>query len=436
MQPNNINFDQIKKIIETNKLKEKINKVNDIITEEEINDPNEFIISNPLTDREILDFSRTFSEMFEFKLATYDFVFDTIGIKHHTEPINPKELSEKCTIEFFRCINKIKSLKLNILSIKRNLKAWTSRQSGVGFPTTVFYFKCQKDNYEMMIEYLNDNDWPKNPLLIMSVIYTPNNYQVLDQFHSIDLFLDLPIHEKIDYDNFLKLINSVDYDTYLETNFGHFFRLPNLLARTYPVEIQNTIIPKFKFSPNVYDFPCVGFIVKCNSQKSMIYIKIIEKNADIQYGLAICPYSKAAEGNLDAVEKETIMNYYSDADIDKVYLNIIANQEYSQGLYGYYDLLSKTYYNETQLTLYLQNNGYTYYKCSSTKDYVGSKFSLDIKFFDDYAAYQLNFNYDQSTNANCNIIITLSATEIQQFSGTYEECFSIFTQFVDLMMKL
>lgn len=373
-----------------------------------ISDDNEFISSNPLSDEEIFEFIQTFPEL----------------------------LVSDCINEFLRCVDKIKSFDLDMYSIRRNLQAFVSKQSGA----TIFEFKCRKYNYEVSIVYLTDNK-----LVVTSVRYLKLNFEIFDNREKVNLFDCIASDQILFNENFSKLMNSTTPEIYIQNNFGHFFRLSGLLIAKYRIytclgdEIRGVCMRRFRFSPDIYNFDAVGLVVTHNGNLTMIYMKIIEENSKLKYGLGFAPVSKNYPNekiDLRLIDSHTEMAYDSGTSIKKVYLNIIANQEHSKGLYGFYDESLKKYFNESQLISYLTGNKFVY-TYGSYKNHSGSGFAFNIKISPvtlPTSTYILNLNYDSVIDDKCNIQIHTASEEIQRFSGTYINCYLIYTKFIRLMM--
>lgn len=188
-----------------------------------------------------------------------------------------------CKNIYEMCLNEILKHDIDIFSIEKKIDAFYNRGvSSLCGNTDVFTFYCGKNNYKFEIVYTDDCDCFPG-ILYVKKIKNINNNQITDV--SCDLFCQNTSDAELE--NFLILINNINFDDYIQVRFGHFLKLPALLIdHGFTVTHPEKLILDNSTKINSYDF---HFYVHVKTEKGECLVIPYKKYKTKNYKLYICP---------------------------------------------------------------------------------------------------------------------------------------------------
>lgn len=396
----------------------------------------------PLTEEQITNFGSTINEEFDL-------------LSPHYKNMRDKNDEQGYQDMYFLCINKIKEIGCHVFCILKDLTHCNKK--GTIDNAYIFQFICQKNNYKFTLSYHNDYKYGSR-LLIDKIIYVLNNMEISTWANFFD-------ENDVNIGYILRLLTSISLSNYTKSNFKHFVRLPKMLKKKYSIEIVSIdktkpYFSKFILNPDQCELSLIGFFVNVNGIEMLIYVE--GYNNDIRImgkpdRWDIYTRKSFSKSRPDRFDKYSIlMEYESDTDIEILYKNIIAYQEYKAGLYGYYCDANNHYYNDNYISYFLNNipeikYGKSITRCSSYKDHSKTRFSVEVSFDlrtrenmkyvpnNQYSYYfenyKINFNYDDTSVKSSTLSIN-TETDTILINATFIECYQMLEKFVDDVIKM
>lgn len=339
-----------------------------------------------LTDEEFEQFYtetiiKTQKEQYTHVYVNHEQYFDSL-VKYSDNDVNENCKYRECSSkdQYINCINKIKSMGIDIVGVTQTFNKDNSYDDK---PHTVYIFNCVKGNYKFDVVYTmmrRDSYFRQGPDIEKIInIKTQNEIEV-----RCNLYYDYAV----EIENFLNLINEVDLDGYIEEKFGHFIKLVDLLK-------------------------CKGFNVNCEYEKptssNKFWMKLDVKNEkgtciiipqpksvySTQYYLHIFPtfneiiknvhnsYKNMKEIKLKSFHqiKNTphyTFKYDSGSDLPELLKCINAFLNHMSGNYGYFNSSLNKFQNDHQIVKY----------CSDIKKKMDDEYK--IEFLDRNRGFQDN----------------------------------------------
>lgn len=397
--------------------------------------------------------------------------------------------SENCKKVYQMCIEEIRKHNIDIYGVEKDLSNFGNGGSSICVSEPLFTFHCRKNNFKFKILFDDDCDCFPGILSVMEVEDINNGMKInirCDLFHQNMSVVELK--------NFIRLINNVSYEKYIEERFGHFIRMPDLLRHCgFVVNYLQQSVDNKHASDNYHDFK---FVIEVMSKEGECYVIPYYEQDSQDYILYICPTLKEINRmnktkpyyhEITKIDVNAFYRYmlpvcfklnYNPHNINNLVTCINSYISYKNGNYGYYQ--DNKYYNEHMIQRYIETHysnkesgKVTFDKFSN--NFTGPDFDVFISYVPvndniwmllshrlkdmeyPYDYYGIHFYYDKQTDpVNCILIIEgkyhdftkvlneyfnkkydnlksniNNVSEKVQFKGNYLECFEKIIQFLD-----
>lgn len=349
-----------------------------------------------------------------------------------------------CQTVYYHCVQKIIEYGYQIISVIKNIKAFRVRTTGVISDQRVFIFTVFKNNYQFRLTYDNNSDYSVNPLLVSKIQHVPTQTDIIGSF---DLLLgqtdSYHMTDPICANNFALLLNSDTPFDYMNTIIDPYKNIPQLLQSKYQIDV--VIVPD---NYMVYDRPAIdlGLIFRDYQQYAQQSFQISIE--ELTFTINIIFESRLlveirTESYTNAKIGESIqVSYQSESDVDILYMNIVALQDYMKGHYGIYDPIHDCYYNDKYIYNHLKSPYNKFMNLKSFKTHEETVFEINFehqcqdndlytkcdykqrkKYYD---TYQVTMGYDSTISDMCWLIIRSNIK--RTFNGTFTECLHVLTE--------
>lgn len=271
--------------------------------------------------------------------------------------------SQNCKDAYYMCLNEIMKHKIEIYDVDIKLSNFQNRSmSACCGSMNVFTFYCKKNHYEFEVRFDDDCDCYPGILIVDCVTDIQTNQKINIR---CDLFCESA--SKLKLENFLQLLNSDNYDDYIQKRFGHYFRLPQLL-RLYGIDViapeilirdEETCMDRNHIGDNLDNL----FEITYNDQKCLLMLRYHHLSETNNYGLCICPIidnTKITErdcylpNSYRYMTNLPIIKYDSDEDIHNLVASLEKYFARKKGQYGFFE--NNKYYNENHICDYIKKN--------------------------------------------------------------------------------
>lgn len=419
--------------------------------EDEYNDccnkyePDDFESSIPMTlpisIRNIVDKSFTFASKKNY-YSGYGDGYDEDdmswdGIRRAPSGLTPPQ---NYRASYLLCIDILSSHGIQIIEMARDASRFTNftwSTCGISNPHS-FVFKCQKNNYSFTIKYDDDCDCYPGLFCVYDLVQISPYQKII--VHDVRL-TKYSNKMSVSVKDFITLLNSENYETYVQNRFGHFLRLPNLL-KSANIEIMsppNLIIPNHLHINTSFDYTYV-IVIKLHD---IIFDMILNDDFNGNYCLFL---GESLEQKLKVVQKENYsyvkisshdyntfhhnknrmkVKYQSDDDFKNLLNHFDKYCKWKSGQYGFYEC--DKYFNDKNIPKF--KNLYFESIKSTHKNFIKYQFNLfctfdiiprmpnvytdhylkDLEYPLDF--YGITFYYDSVIDAN-NCVLTIESKMI------------------------
>lgn len=293
----------------------------------------------------------------------------------YDDPFECKRPRNSTAIENYKkayelCLKILQDHNIIITEITRDpTKFKNFRRSTCCEDATSLSFKCTKGNYTFTVNYNDDCDGYPGMFLVTEIkqILPEMNLQKNGNCDLISNDDKVTTEQK----DFYSLLESPDYESYIETRFGHFLRLPEYLREEgYNVTHPDELIPKDSININNHARPYTYILTVSYEDDAFDIVANPSYNNDGNYWLYINPTLEAQNEfskqknkgyHYDKTEYEwntfyhfdnkamhrVRVKYNSDDDFDELLEVIDVYHDWNSGEYGFWE--NDQYYNETHI---------------------------------------------------------------------------------------
>jgi len=293
----------------------------------------------------------------------------------YDDPFECKRPKNSTAIENYEkaytlCLNILKDHDVKIIEMTRDpTKFKNFRRSTCCEDATSLSFKCTKDNYTFTVNYNDDCDCYPGMFMVRDLkqISPEINLKINGNCNLVSYNGDKVTTEQKD---FYCLLDSPDYDSYIESRFGHFLRFPDYLREEgYMVTNPKDLIQKGSINVNDHDdytyvltvtdnidtFDIVLNPEYGNDGNYWLYINPTleeqnefgkEKNGKYHYDLTKYDWNTFHHFDADKMHRVRVV-YNSDDDFDDLLEVIEVYQNWNSGDYGFWE--NDQYNNETHI---------------------------------------------------------------------------------------
>ena len=249
-----------------------------------------------------------------------------------------------CQRLYYCCLDKILEHSIEICNVHLDLSQYV--KGGISQALPLFRFECKKGYYKFDLEFSQDVDChpgilcPKNLKNILNDVDYPTRGWDFPSYHC-DFFCHNA--SEIDLSYFLKLLDSTNYDNFIETNYGHILVLPKLLEDNgFKIKkVKNVIhtksIQMVEYGGNSHFSIEIEHYDNKNHIEKIYYIIPDISHEELKYRLKITnlEYTGYRYNNND--DKIYYIEYYSIEDIKKLVHSINMFILYDSNKYGFMD---------------------------------------------------------------------------------------------------
>lgn len=248
-----------------------------------------------------------------------------------------------CQRLYYCCLDIIFEHSIEVCQVHLDLSQY--EVGGSEMSSWMFRFECKKGNYEFELEFIPSLDCHPGILLPKKLKNILNNIDYgtvgwnIIRYHC-DFFCQNA--SKIDLEYFLRLLDSINYDHFIETNYGHILELPKLLEENkFQIkEVKNIVhgksIKLAGYSNGDLNFNVVIEHHDIKSNKKREYrISPYASYEESKYKLRIINESNG--NSYYSNHKSYYVEYYSTEDIQKLVNSINMFILYDLNEYGFMD---------------------------------------------------------------------------------------------------
>lgn len=257
-------------------------------------------------------------------------------IKVEKDRNNNLNIGDNCKIQYYACINKIKSFGISIYSVSKMLdKYFNGKVSCVMGGCDCFVFKCIKNNYNFTVTFDDDADCEPGILRV-------SNVKNIDTKEDIKIYCDLYC-QNTGEDKLYQFLDIINNNTeFYDKTFGHFLKLPALLESDgIKFEVVNKC--ENKYDVNNYD---ITFYITI-SWYDVVLVLYPYKCNDV-YELYVTTLENFKDGKNAYHIKNYLLNYHNVDDYKFVVKNLGLYVEHLNGNHGYYE--NGKYWNDKDIS--------------------------------------------------------------------------------------
>ena len=268
---------------------------------------------------------------------------------------------------YLLCIDILNSHGVQVTEVMRDpTKFENFRRSTCAENGNSFMFKCRKNNYTFNAEYDDDCDCYPGIFRVKDIIQISPEIKIGSGDLRLEKHSDkMPVENK----NFVTLLNSPNYDTYVQTRFGHLLRLPGLL-RSKGIEVvysEPLISPNHHHLNDHFNYTYVLTIKTSNDEFDIVlndghdgeyYLYFnetlhqqneINKQNDGKYYYEKKKYDWNVFHHAKQIHRMKV-KYQSDDDFNNLLNCINIYHNWKTGAYGYWE--NDQFYNEKHITAF------------------------------------------------------------------------------------
>ncbi len=306
-----------------------------------------------LEDLNLKDYNETDLHIIQFD-EDYKYRYKEPKVNYH------EMAAENCKNEYLRAVQTILALNINIYEVKKDLRQFKNRGwSSLCGGTTPYIFYCNKNDYNFIIEFIDDCDCEPGILLIRGAEQISTGETIT---FNCDLYCQNLSKTKLH--DFLTLLECKSVQEYIDKRFGHFLQIPELLRKKgYKIEADinlQRIYDKKAISVNDA-FMSLDFMIKIvsdqNISKNTCYLILMEEpnyrsKSNGFYELCICQTDSVEKIAMNRISFKYPVKYNSNFDFDNLDKKINNYFYFLNDMYGY--LEDGVYYNHKFIERYCQ----------------------------------------------------------------------------------